>query len=64
VLPSWIAAPYLEAGRVARVDLDAPTEVRTWYTATRQGDRTEALEALAATLEQQLTSIGPAALAA
>ena len=44
VMPSWIAAPYLSAGKVRAVQIGRESHVRTWYCATRHGPMPKHLE--------------------
>lgn len=62
VLPSWIARPYLEEGRVVSVAVGDVPQVRTWYCATRHGERTEPVEAFTRVLDRHLRSGDPADL--
>ncbi len=44
VMPSWIATPYLNAGKVRAVQIGRESHVRTWYCATRHGAMPKHLE--------------------
>lgn len=64
VLPSWIARPYLEAGRVVAAAVGPEPQVRTWYCATRHGERPEPVEVFTRVLDEHLRAADPADLIA
>lgn len=64
VLPSWIARPYLASGRVASVAVGPEPQVRTWYVATRHGERPEPVEVFTRVLDDHLRAADPADLIA
>jgi LysR family transcriptional regulator for metE and metH len=60
ILPSWIAAPYLETHDLASVQVGVTPQARTWYCATRHGPRPENIEAFVSVLTEQTATL-PAA---
>ncbi len=44
VMPSWIAAPFVAAGRARSVQIGRNSHARTWYCATRHGSMPRHLE--------------------
>jgi LysR family transcriptional regulator for metE and metH len=65
VLPTWTVAPYLAVPGFVTVPIEGPEQHRTWYCATRHGERSGAVDAFAAVLAEHLaTADGPAAPAA
>lgn len=57
VMPSWIARAYVEAGTVVPVGLEAGSQRRTWYCATRHQEPSEAVEYFVEILTGKLSTV-------
>jgi len=59
ILPSWIAAPYMQTHDLASVRVGATPQARTWYYATRHGPQPENIEAFVSVLTERLATPHP-----
>jgi LysR family transcriptional regulator for metE and metH len=59
ILPSWIAAPYLQTHDVVSVQVGATPHARTWYCASRHGPQPENVESFVAILTEHLATPRP-----
>jgi LysR family transcriptional regulator, regulator for metE and metH len=59
IMPSWIAAPYLESHDLTSVQVGTTPQARTWYCATRHGPQPESIEAFVSVLTEQTATPSP-----
>lgn len=59
ILPSWIAAPYLQSHDIATIQVGARAERRTWYCATRHGEGSDAVTDLVDVLATRFDGYSP-----